>query len=282
MANTFFGLTIGSSGLSASNAAINTVAHNISNVNTKGYSKQVTNQNASASLRVYSTYGCVGTGVNVTSIDQLRSSYYDTKYWNNNANYGKYSTLENYSILLEDYLDEFNLEGFTTEYDNFFKTINTMLTTDPTSEVSRNQFVNYAKSITEYFNTLSTNLSSVQKSANDEIQSTVHSINTIAEQIASLNKQINTIEVNGGSANDLRDARANLVDQLSQHINTTVKEIEVGNNVTEFYVYVDNQQLVDCYDYNTIICTAREDKRNASDLEGLFELSWSTGMEFNM
>ena len=75
MANTFFGLTIGSSGLSASNAAINTVAHNISNVNTKGYSKQVTNQNASASLRVYSTYVCVGTGVNVTSIDQLRSSY---------------------------------------------------------------------------------------------------------------------------------------------------------------------------------------------------------------
>ena len=37
MANTFFGLTIGSSGLFASNAAINTTAHNISNINTKGY-----------------------------------------------------------------------------------------------------------------------------------------------------------------------------------------------------------------------------------------------------
>ena len=60
MANTFFGLTIGSSGLFASNAAINTTAHNISNINTKGYTKQVSNQQAAESIRVYQSYGTVG------------------------------------------------------------------------------------------------------------------------------------------------------------------------------------------------------------------------------
>ena len=55
MANTFFGLTIGSSGLFASNAAINTTAHNISNINTKGYTKQVSNQQAAESIRVKSS-----------------------------------------------------------------------------------------------------------------------------------------------------------------------------------------------------------------------------------
>ena len=283
MANTFFGLTIASSGLLASNIAINTAAHNVSNVNTKGYTRQQTVQEASAAIRVYSNYGTVGTGVSVTEITQLRSSYYDTKYWNNNAVYGNYSTLESYNTLIEDYLDEFNLEGFTTEYNNLFEAINS-LTKDPHSEVARNQLVNYSQSIAEYFNTMTANLNSIQKSANDEVKSTVNAINTVAREIASLNKQINTIEVSGGTANDLRDARALLIDELSQYINTTVSETDIGNGVTEFCVYVDGYSLVDGYDYNEIICTAREtdEKRNASDIDGLVELSWSNGMEFNM
>lgn len=283
MANTFFGLTIASSGLLASNIAINTAAHNVSNVNTKGYTRQQTVQEASAAIRVYSDYGTVGTGVSVTEITQLRSSYYDTKYWNNNAVYGNYSTLESYNTLIEDYLDEFNLEGFTTEYNNLFEAINS-LTKDPHSEVARNQLVNYSQSIAEYFNTMTANLNSIQKSANDEVKSTVNAINTVAREIASLNKQINTIEVSGGTANDLRDARALLIDELSQYINTTVSETDIGNGVTEFCVYVDGYSLVDGYDYNEIICTAREtdEKRNASDIDGLVELSWSNGMEFNM
>lgn len=283
MANTFFGLTIASSGLGASGLAINTAAHNISNVNTKGYTKQQTVQEASSAIRVYTNYGTVGTGVSVTEIKQLRSSYYDTKYWNNNSVCGNYSTLESYTTLIEDYLDEFNLDGFTTEYKNLFKAINA-LTKDPHSVVARNQLVNYSQSISEFFNTMTTNLNSVQRQADDEVKSTANAINTVAQEIASLNKQINTIEVNGGAANDLRDARALLIDELSGYINTTVKETEVGNGVTEFCVYVDGYSLVDGYDYNQIVCTPREtgDKRNASDINGLVELSWNNGMEFNM
>lgn len=283
MANTFFGLTIASSGLGASGIATNTAAHNISNVNTKGYTKQQTVQEASSAIRVYTNYGTVGTGVSVTEIKQLRSSYYDTKYWNNNSVCGNYSTLESYTTLIEDYLDEFNLDGFTTEYKNLFEAVNA-LTKDPHSVVARNQLVNYSQSISEFFNTMTTNLNSVQRQADDEVKSTANAINTVAQEIASLNKQINTIEVNGGAANDLRDARALLIDELSGYINTTVKETEVGNGVTEFCVYVDGYSLVDGYDYNQIVCTPREtgDKRNASDINGLVELSWNNGMEFNM
>ena len=283
MANTFFGLTIGASGLNASNVAINTSAHNISNVKTKGYTRQVATQQATSAIRVYATYGTVGTGVEVSQIDQLRSQYYDTKYWNNNANYGKYSSLESSMALMEGYLDEFNLSGFTTEYSNLFKAINT-LTTDPSSDVARNQVLNYAQSLCDYFGTVSSNLSSVQQSANDEVKTTVDSINTIARQIALYNRQINTIEVNGGQANDLRDSRALLVDELSTYINTTVKETDMGSGLTEYTVYIDGQKLVDGYDCNELLCKARAtgDKRNASDIDGLYDIEWATGMEFNM
>lgn len=283
MANTFFGLTIGSSGLFASNAAINTTAHNISNINTKGYTKQVSNQQAAESIRVYQSYGTVGTGTAVISIDQLRSSYYDTKYRHANTNCGQYNSLQNYTTLVEDYLDEFNLNGFTKEYQNLFSAIND-LQRDPTSAVGRNQFLNYAQSICDYFNTLSTNFSIVQRQANDEVKTTVNSINTISEQIVSLNKQINVIEINGGHANDLRDQRALLVDELSGYINTTVSEKEIGNGATEFKVYVNGQELVDMYNCNKLLLETRETgkRRNASDLDGLYDITWNNGLGFNM
>jgi flagellar hook-associated protein 1 FlgK len=280
MANTFFGLTIGSSGLFASNAAINTTAHNISNINTKGYTKQVSNQQAAESIRVYQSYGTVGTGTAVVSIDQLRSSYYDTKYRQANTNCSQYGSLQNYTTLVEDYLDEFNLNGFTKEYQNLFSAIND-LQRDPTSAVGRNQFLNYAQSICDYFNTLSTNFSIVQRQANDEVKTTVNSINTISEQIVSLNKQINVIEINGGH---LRDQRALLVDELSGYINTTVSEKEIGNGATEFKVYVNGQELVDMYNCNKLLLETRETgkRRNASDLDGLYDITWNNGLGFNM
>lgn len=87
---------------------------------------------------MYQSYGTVGTGTAVVSIDQLRSSYYDTKYRHANTNCGQYDSLQNYTTLVEDYLDEFNLNGFTKNT-RIFSAIND-LKRDPTSAVGRNQF----------------------------------------------------------------------------------------------------------------------------------------------
>ena len=80
MPSTFLGLNTSYTGLQAYQAAINTTAHNVSNTNTKGYSRQATNAQADQALRTYASYGTVGTGVLVTSIEQIRDSYYDIKY----------------------------------------------------------------------------------------------------------------------------------------------------------------------------------------------------------
>ena len=164
MPNTFFGLTIGASGIFASNAGVNTTAHNISNINTKGYTRQSIVQQASYAIRVYKPYGAVGTGVALKDIAQSRSEYYDERYRKSNAQCGQYETLESYSELVQTYLDEFNADGFITEYNNLFSTLNS-LKSDPSSEVKRQQFVTYMSSLCQYFNTLSANL---QKTQNDK------------------------------------------------------------------------------------------------------------------
>ena len=74
MASTFFGLTIASSGLRAYQASANTVANNISNVDTNGYSKQVTNMKANHALRDYTDYGTLSTGVSAESVTRNTGS----------------------------------------------------------------------------------------------------------------------------------------------------------------------------------------------------------------
>ena len=80
MPSTFFGLTVAGSALSAFQASVNTTANNISNVNTKGYSRQQAILEAADALRTNMRYGTVGTGVNVVAIKQVRDEYYDVKY----------------------------------------------------------------------------------------------------------------------------------------------------------------------------------------------------------
>ena len=150
MANTFFGLSIGQSGIYAANIALNTTAHNMSNEQTEGYSRQQVRQTATRALSVSQKYGMVGTGVTVTDIEQVRDSYYDYKYWNNNAKVGEYTTLEYHSLKIEDYFNEMITEGFTTEYTNFFNSLYT-LKDDSTSLAARNSVIGYAENIMEYF-----------------------------------------------------------------------------------------------------------------------------------
>ena len=68
MPSTFFGLNIAASGLRAANAALNTTANNIANANTDEYSRQKVDQRASDALRVFTSYGCAGAGVDTIAI----------------------------------------------------------------------------------------------------------------------------------------------------------------------------------------------------------------------
>lgn len=281
MASTFFGLTISYSGLQAASTALNVTGHNISNINTKGYSKQLASTQAAQALRTFSTYGTLGAGVVVTGIDQLRNSYYDQKYRNNQANYGEYEAKENYMNQIEDFLDEWNLNGYCAEYEKFFTSVEEVIKA-PGEDSSKNQLINNAASLAQYFNTLSTNLRKVQEDANNELKDAVEQINSLSQNIASLNRQINQIEANYGNANDLRDQRNALVDELSQIVNVSTEEENIGNGLTEYRVSINGQTLVAGYDYNRLHTQAREEKRNASDAPALYDVIWDSGQQFNL
>ena len=289
MPSTFFGLTIASSGLNAYQIALNTTANNISNVQTEGYSKQQANRVASDALIVHAKYGTLGTGVTTTSVMQLRNQYYDTKYWYNQSSVGLYETRLNYLQQIENYfVDDDSSKGFSTILNTMFNDLDT-LKNNAGDVNTRQQFIGSAQNLATFFNGVSNGLSDIQASTNEEIKSTVQNINAIAEKIANLNKQINVIEVQGGYANELRDQRALLIDELSEIVPTEAEEAPVLNSnypdmqtgATYYTVKIGGQLLVDTYDYSTLTCVARENRINQTDNDGLYDIKWEkTGNTF--
>ena len=292
MPSQFFGLQIAGSGLRASNAALNTTANNISNAQTRGYSRQVVSQEANNALRTFTTYGCAGAGVDTIAIERVRDQFYNVKYWDNNCKYGEYQSKAYYCKTIEDYFNDNGSTGFKSVFNKMSQALQSVVS-NASSDHSKQTFISSAKALTDYFNTMYGNLQELQKDVNLEIQQNVDQINSIAEKIATLNKQINVIEISGAKANELRDQREKLVDDLSKIVDVDVTEYDITDpnkpdrktGGTRYIVQIaGGQPLVDANDYNTLSYTARStsEKVNQTDVDGLYEIHWSNGNEFNL
>ena len=282
MSSTFFGLNIGKSGLSTYQTAINTTSNNIANVKTEGYTRQTTVIEATEALRVTAKYGSTGTGAAAMEITQERNLYYDEKYWQNTSATGLYESklyyMEQIEILFS---DDDKQNGFTTIFNQMFNGLDS-LKNNASDRTVRNQFINQAQKLCTYFNSLANGLNEMQEDCNQEIKESVESINAIAKKISLINKEINRLELaSGGHANELRDERTKLLDELSSMVEIETKEYYVKNSNgdelggTNFSVYINGQTLVDGNDYRTLNCVARAYKDNQTDVEGLYDVYWT-------
>lgn len=290
MPSTFFGLTIASSGLRAANAALNTTGNNISNVDTEGYSRQAVTTEAAQALRVFATYGCAGAGVETIAIERIRDSFYDTKFRENETRLGEYDIKAYYMRMMENYLTDDKISGFKTIFDQISVALEE-ITKNSSSTSTKAQFVSTVKNLTDYFNNMYGNLQNLQADVNDEIKMRVDEINSIAQDIAIVNKQINVIELRGVVANELRDKRDVLLDKLSGIVDMKTEERPILNQSGEpsganrlIVSIAGGQTLVDGEDYRQLECIARktEEKVNQSDIDGLYDLQWSDGIEFGL
>ena len=287
MPSQFFGLNTAYTGLLNANAALNTTANNISNAETKGYSRQQVVSQASEALRVFTTYGCAGAGVDTIAIERIHDEFYDSKYWHNNTKTGEYQMKEYYMLQIEDYFkDDSTIEGFSKVFQQMMDAL-AEVKKNPASDSTKSQFVGFAGNLCEYFRSMASSMEQVQKDVNSEIKLKIDEINSLASEIATLNKQINVIELSGSKANELRDKRSLLLDQLSAVVEIDAQEypiVDTNNPDREtgghqFILKIaGGLTLVDTDDYNTLACIARtsEEKVNQSDIDGLYDVYWIT------
>lgn len=287
MPSTFLGLNTSYTGLVASNASLNTTANNIANIQTKGYSRQQVNQTAAEAMQFFQTYGCVGAGVDILGAERVRDIFYDEKYWTNSSKLGEADKKQYYCSIIEEYLKDVEGTNEVKGFTKIFSEFQALLSTLQTSTDQKNHaldFIGSAENLCEYFNIIYNNFQKMQKDVNDEIKIKTDQINSLSQQIASLNKQINTIEVSGvGIANDLRDKRDLLIDELSSVIDVECEEkpvLDAHGNPTGLNDYTvkicGGQILVDKYNYRQLECVPRKtwQKVNQNDIDGLHDIRW--------
>ena len=292
MPSQFFGLSIASSGIRAANAALNTTANNIANTHTDGYSRQQVTQEAADALRLFTTYGCAGAGVDTVAIERVRDEFYDLRFRNNNSTLGEYDIKKYYTQSIEDYLDDDGDTGFEAIFDEFMRALQDVKN-NPSLRDYKAAFIASTQKLAEYFNTTAGNLQALQKDVNEEIKLRVERINSITSEIATMNKQINVVEMTGTRANQLRDKRDLLLDELSEIVDIKTEEYPITDPYdperetggTRFIVSIaGNQPIVDGGDYHKLESRSRADneKVNQSDADGLYDIYWDNGNDFNL
>lgn len=275
----WFGLSIASQGLFVAKGALDVTAHNISNANTDGYTRQKAIQQATRPISTGSKAGMWGTGAEITEIKRMRDQYFDTKFWNSNSSLQEYETKKLHLEQLEKMFNEPSDAGFTKSYTKFMDSLQD-LSKFPADPSYKAQAIGMAGNFAAYFNTVATSMSNYQRDLNQQVKQLTNEINNMSTQIAKLNDQIYNLELTGDKANDLRDQRDLILDKLSSIVPIDVSYDKDNFGYEELTVKINGETLVSHRDFNTLKLTERTAKQNPEDIDGLYDISWSNGNTF--
>jgi flagellar hook-associated protein 1 FlgK len=235
MRSTFSGIELSKRSLFAELTALQTTGHNIANANTRGYSRQVVNFVATRPLEYpglmrSNTPGQIGQGVEFDRIYRIREKFLDDQYRNENKNLGDWSVRKDTLQKLEAIINEPTDTGIRQVIQNFWNAWQE-LSKAPDNLTARAVVKESALALVDAFNHTAKQLQDLSNDITDNINVKVSQINTILDQIARLNQEIYRIEGLGNDANDLRDQRDVLVDDLSRIVNISVTETEQGYTI---------------------------------------------------
>ncbi len=212
--------------------AINTTGSNIANVNTPNYSR----------LRpVFSTVGAgkgserEQAGVQISNIERVYDKYLENQMIDQEQNIGYYDTLKSALDRVEATINESAVGGLSDLLSKFWGAWNDMAA-NPGGAVEREVLVTLSQNLATTFRQQADELAGIQQDMNATVADVIAEINDYSADIASLNDQITQIEVDGGSANDLRDRRADLLKKISNDVNVQFYE----DTRTGINVYLSN------------------------------------------
>lgn len=243
MGSTFAGIEMGKSALNAFRLGMQTVGHNISNMNTEGYSRQRVNF-ATVTPMTLPGVGQVGQGMYANEINRIRDEFLDFQYRNNQATLGYWEKIDSLYTSIQNYIAEPLSSGIRSAMDTFFTNMQTLQQT-PEDTSARRSLVESAQSLGSMLSNLTSNFDTYNESINQELYQSVADANKMLHDIAALNKEIYSAEALDQNANDLRDQRDVLIDKLSKMMDISYNEPVEKNGVQgEFFLSLNGRVLV--------------------------------------
>ncbi len=213
-------MQIGVSGLLSAQRAMMVAGHNISNTNTKGYTRQT----ALLAARIPAVYskGAIGQGVDLVKIIQQKDAYLNSRLRDISSTSNNISTKSRYLRELETLFNETSISGISSAMSSFFDAVNG-LSQDTESMGSRSVLLEKANTLSENFNRMPAELDQMKTFIKQNVENKVSNINALTSSILDVNKQIYTLKNKGLDSNDLLDKQESLLQELSSIIDITAQ-----------------------------------------------------------
>ncbi|MGC9257341.1 flagellar hook-associated protein FlgK [Desulfurella sp.] len=220
MPSIFNALNIGASGLNVAQNAINITGNNISNANTPGYTNE--SPTITENYPINTPTGQYGLGVNIQTITSSRNQLLDNTLNQQLNSQAYYQTLNDNLSQIQNIFNETNGSGLDTALNNFFSSWQS-LSSNPDLATARQQVIQNGQTLVQAIQSSYGSLQQLNTSLNSQVVSSVNQINTITQNIASINNEIKLAALSPNqSANTLIDQRNQLVQQLQKIANVTV------------------------------------------------------------
>jgi flagellar hook-associated protein 1 len=252
-------LSVGSTGLAAAYAALNTAGHNVANVNTPGYSRQQTVQTTMPGQ--FSGAGFTGRGVSVQTITRAFDAQAIAQVQFAQAQSSE-ASVQARLMSQVDRLFAAEDTGMNAAMDRFFSSL-TEASARPADLASRTTVIASAGQLVSRFKGAATQMDEMGRNTDLGIRATVSQINTIAKKIGTLNDVIAAAQASGQPPNDLIDQRNEAIRQLAEQVGITTQSqddgslnifltsgsaLVVGNSVAALSVFSDpniaNRQVI--------------------------------------
>ncbi len=202
------------SGLRAAQTGLSTTGHNIANVNTPGFSRQETM--LTPALGQFTGSGYIGQGVNVSTVRRVYSDYLTQSVRDSTASSARANAYAAEIKRIDGWLAD-GSSNLSSAMDKFFSTTQAVAN-NPSDPAARQTLLSSARTLAGRFNDLSQRLSQQGADIDRQIDDTVASVNTMAQQVAALNARITSDGRDPAInqiPNDLLDQRDALVAQIS-------------------------------------------------------------------
>lgn len=223
-------LNTAKSGMNVSQVAIQTTSHNISNINTPGYSRQRVNQSASSPYSMpgkNSNFGAgqIGTGAQIDDVTRIRNSFYDYQYRSESHQYGNTSVKYEYFKNIEGIFNEPSDTAISSSLNSFFNSWSE-LSKDPQSSGVKSVVIENGKYLSNSINSAFKRLESLEEGLDKQSEYIMDEVNSMLSQLDKLEKNIKIIQGSGKSPNDFLDQREQLLDNLSFKLNINDKDVK--------------------------------------------------------
>lgn len=246
--STFQGLEMAKRALAVQQAALYTTGHNISNANTKGYSRQRVDMSTSLPYPAVGRNrpeipGQFGTGVEIGAVTRVRNEFLDKQFRSENSRVGFWHVQSNAMYRMEELINEPSNTGLAHTITEFWESLED-LSVNPENGGARAVVAQRGQAVADTFNHLTETLQSIQNDLYQEMNNASDTINSLLGQINQINNQLKHLEPHGYLANDLYDKRDLLVDELSELISIQTSYQSAGGNAKEIAQGIVSIELV--------------------------------------